>query len=85
MRQATTKGAAAFFGGPPGVIITGLSVANQLDESFFEGKGKQALQDSQYSYLDPFLGKDAGKKAKEQIDENFEDSDYSHLRSFTGI
>ena len=85
MRQATTKGAAAFFGGPPGLIITGLSVANQLDESFFEGKGKQALQDSQYSYLDPFLGKDAGKKAKEQIDENFEDSDYSHLRSFTGI
>lgn len=85
MRQATTKGAAAFFGGPPGLIITGLSVANQLDESFFEGKGKQALQDSQYSYLDPFLGKDAGKKAKEQVDENFEDSDYSHLRSFTGI
>lgn len=85
MQQATAKSAAAFFGGPPGVIITGLSVANQLDESFFEGKGKQALQDSQYSYLDPFLGKDAGKKAKEQIDENFEDSDYSHLRSFTGI
>ena len=85
MRQVTAKGAAAFFGGPPGVIITGLSVANQLDESFFEGKGKQALQDSQYSYLDPFLGKDAGKKAKEQIDKNFEDSNYSQLRSFTGM
>ena len=75
------KGAAATTGralaGVPGLMITGVSVVNQLDDSFFEGNIKKTLKENRASYLNPVLGKknvqqglkDYEKRARDYADE----------------
>ena len=84
-KGAATKAVGGVFGGPVGWTMLGISLADSADNMFLGGAGKEAMEDSKYSYLDPFLGEGMGKKAKEQARENLEKSKHKQLSSFTGI
>jgi len=51
-------------------IATAMTIANEVDDVFFDSKGKEALKKSRASYLNPLLGEENVQEGLKQYDKN---------------